>query len=123
VSKINSSGQYTVAVNVILIFVFGLLVGVLLSPYPAAAACGDGVMDLTDVCDDDGTAGGDGCSISCTVEPGWICAGEPSVCTGQGNIETTTHKILLALAPWIVFFTFCAGCWGWPLKKKRNHIL
>ena len=32
-------------------------------------------------CDDGGVAGGDGCSAACTVEQGWSCANEPSLCT------------------------------------------
>lgn len=44
-------------------------------------ACGDGVVNGTDVCDDGDFAGGDGCSPACTVEPGWVCSGAaPSAC-------------------------------------------
>ena len=40
--------------------------------------CGDGkVMPFIPsptYCDDGGTTSGDGCSSSCTVEPGWSCS-------------------------------------------------
>jgi cysteine-rich repeat protein len=52
--------------------------------------CGDGVVQLTEGCDDGDTDAGDGCSASCTVEGGWNCSGEPSVCTpncGDGNLD------------------------------------
>ena len=42
--------------------------------------CGDGRISASEQCDDGNTAGGDGCSASCRVEPGFKCAGEPSVC-------------------------------------------
>ncbi|MFN2376170.1 MAG: hypothetical protein ABR538_06515 [Candidatus Binatia bacterium] len=43
--------------------------------------CGDGLIVGAESCDDTGVADGDGCSSSCTVEGGYGCAGEPSVCT------------------------------------------
>ncbi|MDD5074617.1 MAG: DUF4215 domain-containing protein [Candidatus Peribacteraceae bacterium] len=42
--------------------------------------CGDGLITGTETCDDRNTAGGDGCSGTCTMERGWICNGSPSVC-------------------------------------------
>ena len=42
--------------------------------------CGDGDILAPETCDDDGTEDGDGCDATCTLEPGWICAGEPSDC-------------------------------------------
>jgi cysteine-rich repeat protein len=44
-------------------------------------ACGDGVMDVGEECDDGNTAGGEGCSSSCHVELGWYCPtpGQPCV--------------------------------------------
>ncbi|MEQ1566338.1 MAG: MYXO-CTERM sorting domain-containing protein [Myxococcota bacterium] len=41
---------------------------------PARAACGDGVVDLDEGCDDAGTTAGDGCDSGCAVEGGWSCA-------------------------------------------------
>lgn len=40
----------------------------------AWAACGDGVLDREEDCDDGNTAAGDGCAAACTVEVGWSCA-------------------------------------------------
>lgn len=44
------------------------------------AACGDGVMEGPETCDDMNQSNGDGCSGACTVEPGYQCSGSPSVC-------------------------------------------
>jgi cysteine-rich repeat protein len=44
------------------------------------AACGDGVLQPGETCDDGGNADGDGCAASCTVESCYACAGEPSGC-------------------------------------------
>ena len=42
--------------------------------------CGDGFVDAGEGCDDGSTVDADGCSATCTVESGFICTGEPSVC-------------------------------------------
>ncbi|MBN1944333.1 MAG: DUF11 domain-containing protein [Bradymonadales bacterium] len=42
--------------------------------------CGDGNIDEGEECDDGSDYDGDGCSSSCTIEPGWICTEEPSIC-------------------------------------------
>lgn len=39
-----------------------------------APACGDGRIDTVEACDDGNSRAGDGCSASCTVEPGWVCS-------------------------------------------------
>jgi cysteine-rich repeat protein len=41
---------------------------------------GDGVIEPPETCDDGNTVSGDGCSSTCSVEPGWTCTGAPSVC-------------------------------------------
>ena len=51
--------------------------------------CGDGVVS-GETCDDGNTTSGDGCSATCTVEPGFTCSGSPSVCTpicGDGLVR------------------------------------
>lgn len=35
--------------------------------------CGNGQPDPFAACDDGNTSSGDGCSPTCTVEPGWTC--------------------------------------------------
>lgn len=42
--------------------------------------CGNGTIDSGETCDDANGNGGDGCSASCTVEPGYFCSGTPSTC-------------------------------------------
>ena len=55
------------------------------------AVCGNGTIEVGEECDDTDTDDGDGCSSTCTVEDGWVCEDEPSVCTpvvcGDGLIE------------------------------------
>jgi cysteine-rich repeat protein len=46
-----------------------------------SARCGDGALTTTEDCDDGNDAPDDGCSPTCTTEPGFDCAGQPSVCT------------------------------------------
>lgn len=53
------------------------------------ASCGNGAIETAwlpsgtanpEECDDDNTAGDDGCSSTCTLETGWSCNGTPSTC-------------------------------------------
>lgn len=65
------------------------------NPLQQCRACGDGVVTRSrchgknhgpfpphqpEECDDGNTLPGDGCSATCTIEPGWTCSGEPSSC-------------------------------------------
>jgi len=66
--------------------------------YCAAAAvcptaCGNGVVDPVEQCDDRNLIGGDGCSATCTVEPGYTCAGTPSVCTPTPTATPTPTSV------------------------------
>ena len=45
------------------------------------AVCGNGVISGDEECDDGANNDGDGCSSSCTIELGWLCTGEPSLCS------------------------------------------
>jgi uncharacterized protein (TIGR03382 family) len=47
--------------------------------------CGNGNKHFNEDCDDGGFVAGDGCSPACEVEPGWTCAGNPSVCQTDGD--------------------------------------
>ncbi len=44
------------------------------------AVCGNGIVELSEQCDDGNTSNGDGCSSTCTIESGYTCAGSPSAC-------------------------------------------
>jgi len=53
------------------------------------AACGNGVTEPPESCDDGNVTPADGCDPSCAVETGFACIGMPSVCTpgcGDGTI-------------------------------------
>ncbi len=45
-----------------------------------APGCGDGIVTEDEQCDDDENVDGDGCSATCTLEPGWQCQGQPTSC-------------------------------------------
>ena len=53
--------------------------------------CGDGVVVSPEACDDKNTVSGDGCSSSCTLEPGYYCPTPGSPCLpatcGNGIVE------------------------------------
>jgi cysteine-rich repeat protein len=43
-------------------------------------ACGNGIIDFDEQCDDGNVVTADGCSATCEVEVDYACTGEPSVC-------------------------------------------
>jgi len=52
--------------------------------------CPDGIIQGDESCDDGNSNDLDGCSSFCTVEGGWRCTGQPSVCTlkcGDGVLD------------------------------------
>jgi len=51
--------------------------------------CGDGTLELGEECDDANAEDGDGCSMECTIEEGYLCQGQPSECIivcGDGQV-------------------------------------
>ena len=56
-----------------------------LSTCTSGARCGDWFADFPagEACDDGNQAVGDGCSSSCTVEPGWACAQDGRSCRSR----------------------------------------
>ena len=58
----------------------------------AQASCGNGDLDPGEACDDTNPNGGDGCSATCQIEPGWVCpiVGAPcakSTTCGDGLVQ------------------------------------
>ncbi len=52
--------------------------------------CGDGrVVAGAEACDDGNTNDNDGCSATCTVQAGYTCSGQPSVCAPIPFVATT----------------------------------
>ncbi len=56
------------------------------------AVCGNGEIAGPEGCDDGNTTPGDGCSATCSIETGFQCSGEPSVCTDDDECATSTHN-------------------------------
>jgi len=72
----------------------GLTSGITESTVFTDAACGNGNVQpnspQNEECDDGNTADGDGCSSTCTIEAGYVCSGDPSVCElacGNGDVD------------------------------------
>jgi cysteine-rich repeat protein len=59
-------------------------------------ACGNGLVEGTEQCDDGNTNGGDGCDSTCQIEPGFFCQGVPSICFPEG-IPTVSEWGLIAM--------------------------
>lgn len=54
--------------------------------------CGNGVIDVSEQCDDGGTADSDGCSAACQVESGWDCSsGSCSTVCGDSIVAGTEN--------------------------------
>ena len=58
--------------------------------WKCSALCGDGIyVSAEEGCDDNNTVNFDGCSSTCTVEPGFSCSGSPSDCYYAQNPNIT----------------------------------
>ncbi len=67
------------------------------------AICGDRWMMDPEECDDGNVTAGDGCSATCTIEPGYTCTGNPSVCSDTGpaiSAVTATPAETSAVVTW-----------------------
>lgn len=89
------AGQTSVALSVRNLPSFGANNAVILDSISALSPsecryvfCGDGKTDTGETCDDGNTTGGDGCSASCQVEPGWACDLGPELVV-NGDFEAT----------------------------------
>ena len=52
--------------------------------------CADGIVQSGEGCDDGNKTSDDGCASDCSLEPGWSCTGQPSVCShncGNGAVD------------------------------------
>ena len=59
--------------------------------------CGDGRLEYGEYCDDGNTTSGDGCSSTCTLEPGYTCTPAGTKCTlvsfcGDGKLDTANGE-------------------------------
>jgi len=50
------------------------------SGFCAPPACGEGILNVGEQCDDQNINNADGCSSVCQIERGYVCSGQPSVC-------------------------------------------
>jgi len=54
------------------------------------STCGNGIVETPyEECDDNNYVSGDGCSALCKIESGYICTGQPSVCTLAAECDST----------------------------------
>jgi len=59
--------------------------------------CGDGILSSDEYCDDGNTVSGDGCSSTCTIEPGYTCPTPGKLCTriavcGDGKLDVASGE-------------------------------
>ena len=59
--------------GVLHLLLLALMCGITFASAQALAICGDGILELTEQCDDGNNAPGDGCSPACTEEAGFMC--------------------------------------------------
>ena len=54
--------------------------------------CGNGIRSTAEACDDNNTAGGDGCDALCTVEVGFECVSNQAHGSGVGGLDSCAPK-------------------------------
>lgn len=97
----------------------------------ARAACGDGVVDQGETCDDGNASSADGCAESCQREDRYVCSGAPSTCcfadTGSayalvGDASYDAESGEITLVPALTFRTGAAW-FRTPLDLTRPFSL
>ncbi len=63
----------------------------------AETPCGSGTLEAPETCDDANAVGGDGCSTTCQIDPGFRCSGEPSACALLPAVPALPGFALIAL--------------------------
>lgn len=103
--------------------------------FVAPSTCGDGIVDDGEQCDTGGD--GDGCSLRCRVEEGYVCAGAPSLCAlatrtavvdanaascpGEGSVAAPFCTLSrAAMAPWADFVFVRAGDYRSAVTFERD---
>jgi len=82
--------------------------------------CGDGKLDLGEMCDDGNSDDGDGCSSVCQVEAGWTCEDPtPPNPDGTNVVADWSFEGGVPNADWTPFSTF-GGIAGFPLCGPGN---
>ena len=53
--------------------------------YRSNPVCGNSIIEIGEVCDDGNKVAGDGCGLTCLIEDGFNCTGEPSKCSKKSE--------------------------------------
>ena len=80
--------------------------------------CGNGQLNEGEQCDDGGLSSGDGCSSSCTIEPGWTCAVAQNTSTVCVGIEGPSVCVLAVLEEFFVIEST-----NLPAAINRIHVM
>ena len=80
--------------------------------------CGNGEVELGEMCDDGNAADGDGCSSSCAVESGWACSHSPAT-NSMNVVADWSFEGGVPNADWAASSTF-TGIPGFPLCGPDN---
>jgi len=81
--------------------------------------CGDGHLDIGEVCDDGNGDDGDGCSSICEIESGWICADPKPAADSTNVVADYSFESSFTTSEWTPSSTF-GGVPGFPLCGPGN---
>ena len=81
--------------------------------------CGDGQLDIGEMCDDGNANGGDGCSSSCQVESGYACTLPVPASDSSNIIADWSFEGGVPNADWLTSSSF-SGVPGFPLCGPGN---
>ena len=84
-----------------------------------APICGDGVLNLGEMCDDANSASGDGCSSTCQIEEGFVCSAPAGPVDSTNVIADWSFEGGVPNEDWLAESTF-GGIAGFPLCGTGN---
>ncbi|KXI27145.1 M4 family metallopeptidase [Paraglaciecola hydrolytica] len=84
-----------------------------------APICGDGALDIGEMCDDGNSNNGDGCSSSCQVESGFSCTIPTGPVNSTNLVSDWSFEGGVPNADWLLNSSF-SGLTGFPLCGAGN---
>ncbi len=86
-------------------------------PSECETVCGDAIIVGFEECDDGNEMGGDGCAHDCTIEAGYVCSGQPSVCLKAIAVPALSSPGVLVLV--VCLLLGVVYSWG---RRSLHHV-
>merc|ERR1711865_369201 len=89
---------------------------------PVVYICGDAARMSVEECDDGNLDANDGCSSTCTIEPGWSCGGSDGQAAGIGETSRCESCKSPVVTAWSLWSDCSEACGGGGVTLRTREI-